>query len=142
MPAVLKEMTEAINSIEDCEKLLEELKKQRTVQLMTQLKDALNQAEKMVEHKESLSGKLEPELIQWDPQSKLERRDHELDTVEDMLDQFESKLNKEQAYFETEMAELEKKESDAKMDPKFKVKLEQQKTGLMDLVQDAEDLIN
>jgi hypothetical protein len=31
MPAVLKEMTEAINSIEDCEKLLEELKKQRTV---------------------------------------------------------------------------------------------------------------
>jgi hypothetical protein len=109
---------------------------------MTQLKDSLNQAEKMVEHKESLSGKLEPELIQWDPQSKLERRDHELDTVEDMLDQFESKLNKEQAYFETEMAELEKKESDAKMDPKFKVKLEQQKTGLMDLVQDAEDLIN
>ena len=67
MPAVLKEMEECIVSIEDCERMLEELKQKKTVELMKKLQEEANTAEKMLEHKESLSGKLEPELIQWDP---------------------------------------------------------------------------
>jgi hypothetical protein len=67
MPAVLKEMEECIISIEDCERMLEELKQKKTVELMKKLQEEANTAEKMLEHKESLSGKLEPELIQWDP---------------------------------------------------------------------------
>ena len=96
MPAVLKEMGDCITAIEDCEKLLEELKQKKSVELMKRLQEDANAAEKMLEHKESLSGKLEPELIQWDPQAKLERRDGELDEVEDLVDQFENKLNHEQ----------------------------------------------
>jgi hypothetical protein len=144
MPSVLKEMEDCISSIEDCEKMLEELKKNKSIDLMKKLQEEANTAEKMLEHKESLAAKLEPELIQWDPQAKLERRDHELDTVEDMVGNFEDKLNHEQSYFEKEMAYIEKKENDpkSKEDQKYIQKLEGQKSGLMELIQDAEDLVN
>ena len=39
-------------------------------------------ATKMVEDKEQLASKLEPEIVQWDPLGKLVRRDEELDHVD------------------------------------------------------------
>jgi hypothetical protein len=96
MPHVLKEMEDCIDSIRDCEKLLEELKQKKTVELRKKLQEDCNTCEKMIEHKESLAAKLEPELVQWDPLQKLHRRDHdELDYVEEMIDEFENKLNAE-----------------------------------------------
>jgi hypothetical protein len=126
MPSVLKEMDEAIDRIKDCENMLEQLKLNKSVDLMKKLQTALNDAEQKVEHKEVLSSKLEPELTQWDPHGKLERRDQELDYVEDQVEQFESKLNHEQTFFEREMANLEKKEgaSQGTLDGAFMKKME------------------
>ena len=83
MPAVLKEMAEAIDKIGDCESMVEQLKKTKELNLMKRLQALLNEAEQMVEHKEVLAGKLEPELLQWGAAEKLCRRDQELDYVED-----------------------------------------------------------
>lgn len=144
MPAVLKEMDEAIDLIKDCEDMLEQLKTNKSVELMKKLQAGLNDAEQKVEHKEVLSGKLEPELTQWDPHGKLERRDQELDYVEDQVEQFENKLQHEQSFFEREMANIEKKEAagSGSLDGGFVKKVEAQKQGLMELIQDAEELMN
>jgi len=79
----LKEMDEAIDKIGDCESMVQQLKKTKDMNLMKRLQALLNEAGQMVEHKEALAGKLEPELQQWGPPEKLCRRDQELDYVED-----------------------------------------------------------
>jgi hypothetical protein len=48
---------------------------------MTALKEVEQVASKMVDDKERLAGKLEPEIIQWEPLHKLIRRDEELEFV-------------------------------------------------------------
>jgi hypothetical protein len=48
---------------------------------MNRLKGEVEIASKMVEDKERLASKLEPEIIQWDPLAKLIRRDEELEFV-------------------------------------------------------------
>jgi hypothetical protein len=134
MPAVLKEMAEAIDKIKDCESMVEQLKKAKAMDLMKRLQSLLTEAEQMVEHKEVLASKLEPELTQWDPQGKLERRDQELDYVEDQIEQFTNKLEHEEHFFERETNLIDKKLETTREDAGFCKKLEQQKDDLMELI--------
>jgi hypothetical protein len=75
MPAVMKEMDEAIDKIKDCEDMLEQLKKTKDIKLSENLREKIDEAELLLRHKEELASKLKPELVQWDPHGKLERRD-------------------------------------------------------------------
>lgn len=65
---------------------------------MNSLKAATEEAGKMVEDKERLSSKLQPEIIQWGPLDKLIRRDEELQYVVDEGTGIEKYLKAEESF--------------------------------------------
>ena len=65
--------------MDEIEQIIENVHQTRDKETMKTLRSKIESAEDMLEEKESLHAKLEPEIIQWDPQDKLTRRDEELD---------------------------------------------------------------
>ena len=63
MPTVDEEMAACNTRIDNCDRLLEQLRVDQSVETMNQLKAEVEVAGKMVDDKERLAGKLEPEII-------------------------------------------------------------------------------
>lgn len=75
--------------------MFEKLKKDQSLETMSELKEVEKAASKMVDDKERLAGKLEPEIIQWEPLQKLIRRDEELEFVQTESGSIKEYLGKE-----------------------------------------------
>jgi hypothetical protein len=140
MPTVDQEMAACAERIDACEQLLAQLRTDQSVQTMNQLKAEVEIAGKMVDDKERLAGKLEPEIIQWDPLGKLIRRDEELEFVAAECAAIEDYLKNEEQLALREMTKLD--EQDAKLSREEKIKLNTgpKKEGLTSMLQDVEEL--
>lgn len=140
MPTVDQEMAACAERIDACERLLAQLRTDQSVQTMNQLKTEVEVAGKMVDDKERLAGKLEPEIIQWDPLGKLIRRDEELEFVAAECAAIEDYLKNEEQLALREMTKLD--EQDAKLSREEKIKLNTgpKKEGLTSMLQDVEEL--
>lgn len=81
MPTVTTELNQLVKKVDDIEEIIENVQQTRDKETMKTLRSKIENAEELLEEKESLLAKLEPEIVQWDPQDKLTRRDEELDFV-------------------------------------------------------------
>ena len=99
MPTVDKETQIAIDEVLACQELHKLLETEKTIESMTNLKQQVEKVTKMVEEKEQLGRKLEPEVIQWDPLGKLVRRDEELDHIDSEIQIYDDLLNNEENFF-------------------------------------------
>ena len=75
MPEVFENIETTLNLLLEIEKLVGEVKKTMSVEKMTDLKEKVNIASENVEESESLVQKLEKEIVEWNAQKKLCRRD-------------------------------------------------------------------
>ena len=81
MPVVDDELVKLVMKVDDIEEIIDNVHQTRDKETMKTLRSKIQNAEELLEEKESLLVKLEPEIVQWDPQDKLTRRDEELDFV-------------------------------------------------------------
>lgn len=134
-------MIKTFRKIDECDALLVKLRAEKNVETMSALKAEVDVATKMVEDKEQLASKLEPEIVQWDPLGKLVRRDEELDHVAAETAAIDEYLRSEENFVEQQMAKLETDEAkDDGKDKKHTVAISLKKEGLMALIQDVEEL--
>lgn len=88
MPEVFENIETTLNLLVEIEKLVSEVKKTMNVEKMTDLKEKVNIASENVEESESLVNKLEKEIVEWNAQKKLCRRDQELDEIKNLTSSF------------------------------------------------------
>lgn len=88
MPEVFENIETTLNLLLEIEKLVGEVKKTMSVEKMTDLKEKVNIASENVEESESLVQKLEKEIVEWNAQKKLCRRDQELDEIKNLTKSF------------------------------------------------------
>ena len=72
---MFKNVDENFTLIDKVDQLLDEVIKTKNINKMGKLKDNIDEATAAVEESESLVLKLEGELIEWNAQNKLNRRD-------------------------------------------------------------------
>ena len=75
MPEVFENIETTLTLLKDTEKLVSEVKQTLSVQKMNDLKDKVSIASENVDEAESLVSKLHKELLEWNAQKKLFRRD-------------------------------------------------------------------
>jgi hypothetical protein len=90
--------------------LLLKLRRDQSVETMTKVKVEIESAGEMVDEKERLASKLQPEIIQWGPLDKLIRRDEELQYVVDEGMTIKKFLSNEEVFGTSEQQKLEDSE--------------------------------
>jgi hypothetical protein len=75
MPETIENIEIELNKLKDVEKLVAEVKQTLNVDKMTELKKKVGIASENVDESESLVNKLHLELLEWNAQKKLFRRD-------------------------------------------------------------------
>ena len=103
MPEVFENIETTLSMLKDIDHLLLEVKTSLSVDKMTDLKGKVDIASENVEETESLVQKLESEIIEWNAQKKLCRRDQELEEITNLTDQFITNLNTEKNNTATEL---------------------------------------
>ena len=93
----------------------------------------------MIEEKELLLGKLQPEIIQWGPLDKLIRRDEELQHVVDEGSNIEKFVKTEEEYAQNELTKLDMLEETMTEEDKITHNMEPKRQGLSALLQDVSE---
>lgn len=75
MPEVFENIETTLGMLKEIEKLVGEVKQTLSIEIMTDLKEKVNIASENVEESEGLVHKLEKEIVEWNAQKKLSRRD-------------------------------------------------------------------
>jgi len=88
MPEVFENIETTVNLLKDIEKLVGVVKQTMSIEKMSDLKDKVNIASENVEESESLVDKLEKEIVEWNAQKKLCRRDQELEEIKNLTNGF------------------------------------------------------
>lgn len=95
MPEVFKNMDANFEQMDDIDSMIVEIKQSKSIEVMQQLKIEVDDVSVKVEQCEGLVNKLENEIIEWDAQRKLCRRDEELEEIDHLLRDFKSDLENE-----------------------------------------------
>lgn len=92
MPEVLENIHYTFQLLKDIDKLVIDVKHSMDVSKMASLQEKVGQASENVEEAEALHNQLEKEVLNWNAQKKLHRRDLELDTIQDKCAQLLEEL--------------------------------------------------
>lgn len=103
MPEVFKNIEQNYEQIDNLEYLLKEVIQTQNIDKMKVLKKEVDDATNKVEQSESLSTKLENEIIEWNVVKKLCTRDEELIEIDTLLLDFDDDLKGELSEMEKEM---------------------------------------
>jgi len=103
MPEVFKNIEQNYEQIDNLEYLLKEVIQTQNIDKMKILKKEVDDATNKVEQSESLSTKLENEIIEWNVVKKLCTRDEELIEIDTLLLDFDDDLKGELSEMEKEM---------------------------------------
>lgn len=95
MPEVFENIETTLTMLKDIDKLIFDVKSSLSVEKMTDLKEKVDIASENVEETESLVQKLEKEIIEWNAQKKLCRRDAEIEEIANLTSEFIEHLNHE-----------------------------------------------
>ena len=88
MPDVFSNITSNFEQIDKIQSILVQIKQTKSIDLLQTLKGEVDDATQKVEQCEGLVNKLENEIIEWDAQKKLCRRDEELEEIDNLLREF------------------------------------------------------
>ena len=103
MPEVFKNIEGNFDQLDGLEFLLKEVIETQNIDKMKQLKKEVDDATNKVEQSESLSTKLENEIIEWNVVKKLCTRDEELIEIDTLLLDFDDDLKGELSEMEREL---------------------------------------
>ena len=81
MPEVSENINTTLNLLKEIEKIVTEVKSTLNTDKMMDLKDKVNIAQENVEESENLVSNLEKEILEWNAQKKLAKRDQELEEI-------------------------------------------------------------
>lgn len=95
MPEVFKNIEGNFDQLDKIDNMIEEVIKNRDIDVMQELKGQIDDAQTKVEQCEGLVNKLENEIIEWDATKKLCRRDEELGEIDGLLKEFRADMNGE-----------------------------------------------
>ena len=107
LPGLEEDLETCFGQIDKCNQLLEQLKQDMTEPKMQQLQAEVETAAEMIDEKEQIAAKLEPEIIGWNPLAKLIRRDEELERVHSDYNQIDEYLRNEEIFTSVEMKALD-----------------------------------
>jgi len=112
LPDVFDNIQNTLKSIQEIDALVSDLKKGGiSPEKMDQLQELVSSVQENVEESETLANKLEKELLEWNAQKKLARRDTELEEIQNLCSEFIEDLNQEKTNTEIELEKnLEKQE--------------------------------
>lgn len=109
MPEVFKNIEANFDQLDGLEFLLKEVIETQNIDKMKQLKKEVDDATNKVEQSESLSTKLENEIIEWNIVKKLCTRDEELIEIDTLLLDFDDDLKGELSEMEKELTKNQTK---------------------------------
>lgn len=138
MPEVFKNIESNFNQIDGLEFLLKEVIETQNIDKMKVLKKEVDDATNKVEQSESLSTKLENEIIEWNVVKKLCTRDEELIEIDTLLMDFDDDLKGELSEMENEM-EKNKSKMEKEGDPNGE--LQHLRNGINSYVNDIDELL-
>ena len=95
MPEVFKNIEANFDQLDKVKEMLEHVEKTQSIEAMTEAKRELDDAAIKVEQSESLTNRLENEIVEWNAHKKLVRRDQELQEIEDLLGSFREEVEAE-----------------------------------------------
>lgn len=138
MPEVFKNIEGNFDQLDGLEFLLKEVIETQNIDKMKQLKKEVDDATNKVEQSESLSTKLENEIIEWNVVKKLCTRDEELIEIDTLLLDFDDDLKGELSEMERELIKNQNKlEKDG--DPQGE--LQALRNGINSYVKDIDELM-
>ena len=138
MPEVFKNIELNYSQIDGLEYLLKEVIETQNIDKMKVLKKEVDDATNKVEQSESLSSKLENEIIEWNVVKKLCTRDEELIEIDTLLMDFDDDLKGELNEMENEM---EKNKSKMEKEGDSNGELQHLKNGINSYVNDIDELL-
>lgn len=95
MPEVFKNIEGNFDQLNKIDDLIKEVLKTRNIETMQALKAQIDDSQTKVEQCEGLVNKLENEIIEWDANKKLCRRDEELGEIDSLLKEFRADIRAE-----------------------------------------------
>ena len=112
MPEVLENMETHAGLLKETEKLVPEIKQTMSFEKMNELREKVNIATENVEESESLVKKLEKEILEWNTQKKLCKRDQELEEVKHLCLELIEDLTQEGQNTEIELQRNREKQEE------------------------------
>ena len=103
---------------------------------MPNIDEQLNTSNQLVTELERIFGQMEPQIINWDPLAKLNRRDQELEHVAATSADIAKRLNNEVNFYDRETGRLEERQAKGEDPSSFA----NEKGALDALIQEVDDL--
>lgn len=95
MPEVSENINTTLNLLKEIEQIVIEVKQSLDTQKMMDLKEKVNIAQENVEESENLVSNLEKEILEWNAQKKLAKRDQELEEIQILCTDYIDDLSQE-----------------------------------------------
>ena len=112
MPEVLDNIETNLGLLLEIEKLVPDVKQSLSLEKMNDLREKVEIATENVEESEGLVIKLEKEILEWNAQKKLCKRDCELDEARNLLNDFIEDLSQEKQNTEIELQRNREKQEE------------------------------
>ena len=112
MPELLDNIETNLGLLVEIEKLVPDVKQSMSLEKMNDLREKVEIATENVEESESLVIKLEKEILEWNAQKKLCKRDCELDEARNLLNDFIEDLAQEKQNTEIELQRNREKQDE------------------------------
>ena len=112
LPAKLEQAGITIDQIDDLETSLNEVLQQSDMLKLNELKSNSEKATIQVEELEDLVNTLEKELLNWNGQRKLKKRDHELEEIDTLITEYTDDLAQERQNTEIELERNREKQDE------------------------------
>ena len=103
IPDDLKKIENNLELLVDIERLVQDVKQSLSLEKMSELREKVEQATDNVEQSEKLVIKCEKEILEWNIQKKLCKRDCELEEARDLLNDYIGDLTQEKQNTEIEL---------------------------------------
>lgn len=112
MPEVLDNIETNLGLLVEIEKLVPDVKQSMSLEKMNDLREKVEIATENVEESEGLVIKLEKEILEWNGQKKLCKRDCELEEARNLLNDFIEDLSQEKQNTEIELQRNREKQDE------------------------------
>lgn len=103
MPDDLEKIDMNLSLLVDIEKLVQEVKQSLSLDKMNELRDKVQMATENVEQSEVLVIKRDKEILEWNVQKKLCKRDKDLEEAKELLNEYIDDLTQEKRNTEIEL---------------------------------------
>lgn len=141
LPNALENIDKNLELLAEIEKLVPEVKKSMSLDMMNDLREKVDLATESVEENEKLVRKKEQEMLEWNVQKKLCKRDCNLEEAKNILTQYIEDLNQEKQNTQIELTRNRERQEENR--DQVRVDKDGNKVDIMkDLVRLEEEMMN